>query len=63
MLYITLAQPTPTVSTNLSQFLVLTIFPFNFKLPALDNLRLEDMSELATAHGNNMAEWAQIMLN
>ncbi len=50
MLYITLAQPTPTVSTNLSFFLVPTIFPFTFKLPSLNNLRLEDMSELATTH-------------
>jgi len=56
-------NPLPTVSTNLSLFLVLTIFPFMFKLPSLNNLRLEDMSELATAHGNNVAEWAQIMLN
>jgi len=56
-------DPLPTVSTNLSLFLVPTIFPFTFKLPALDNLRLEDMSKLATAHGNNVAEWAQIMLN
>jgi len=47
----------PTVSTNQSLFLVVpTICPFTFKLPALDNLRLEDMSELATAHGNNVAE-------
>ena len=56
-------DPFSTVSTNLSLFLVLTIFPFTFKLPALDNLRLEDMSKLATALGNNVAEWAQIMLN
>jgi len=56
-------DPLPTVSTNLSLFLVPTIFRFTFKLPSLDNLRLEDMSELATAHGNNVAEWAQIMHN
>jgi len=56
-------DPLPTISTNLSLFLVPTIFPFTFKLPALDNLRLEDMSKLAAAHGNNLAEWAQIMLN
>jgi len=56
-------DPLPTVSTNLSLFLVPMIFPFTFKLPSLDNLRLEDMSELATAHGNNVSEWAQIMLN
>jgi len=56
-------DPLPTVSTNPSLFLVPTIFPFTFKLPALDNLRLEDMSELATAHGNNVAEWARIMLS
>jgi len=57
-------DPLPTVSTNLSLFLVPTIFPFTFKLPSLDNLRLEDMSELlAKSHGNNVAEWAQIMLN
>jgi len=52
-------DPLPTVSTNLSLFLVPTIFPFMFKLPALDNLRLEDMSKLATAHGNNVAEGAR----
>jgi len=34
-----------------------------FKLPSLDNLRLEDMSKLAMAHGYNVAKWAQIMLN
>jgi hypothetical protein len=56
-------DPLPTVSTNLSLFLVPTICPFTFKLPSLDNLGLEDMSELATAHGNVVAEWAQIMLN
>jgi len=56
-------DPLPTVSTNLSLFLVPTIFLFTFKLPALDNLRLEDMSKLTTAYGNNLAEWAQIMLN
>jgi len=56
-------DPLPTASTNLSLFLVPTIFPFTFKLPALNNLRLEDMSKPATAHGNNVAEWAQIMLN
>jgi len=56
-------DPLPTVSTNKSLFLVPTIFPFTFKLPSLGNLRLEDMSELTTAHGNNVAEWAQIMLN
>jgi len=56
-------DPLPTVSTNLSLFLVPTICPFTFKLPSLDNLGLEDTSELATAHGNTVAEWAQIMLN
>jgi hypothetical protein len=56
-------HPLPAVSTNLSLFLVPTICPFTFKLPSLDNLGLEDMSELATAHENVVAEWAQIMLN
>jgi len=56
-------DPLPTVSTNLSLFLVPTIFPFMFKLPSLDNLRLEDMSKLTMAHGNIVFEWAQIMLN
>jgi len=56
-------DPLPTVSTNLSLFLVPIIFPFTFKLPSLYNLRLEDLSKLATARGDNVAEWAQIMLN
>ncbi len=55
-------DPLPTVSTNLSFFLVPTICPFTFKLPSLDNLGLEDMSDLATAHGPIVAEWAHIML-
>jgi hypothetical protein len=56
-------DPLPTVSTNLSNFLVPTIFPFTFELPVLDNLRLEDMSKLAAAHGDSVAEWAQLMLS
>ena len=58
-------DPLPTVSTDLSLFLVPTICPFTFKLPSLNNLgpEAEDMSELAAAHGNVVAEWAQIVLN
>jgi len=56
-------DPLPTISTNLSLFLVPTICPFTFKLPSLDNLGPEDMSELAAAHGNVVVEWAQIVLN
>ena len=55
-------DPLPTVSTNLSLFLVPTIYPFTFKLPSLDNLGFEDMSALTTAHGTIVAEWAHIML-
>ena len=55
-------DPLPTVSTNLSLFLVPTICPFTFKLPSLDNLGFKDMSALAEAHGPIVAEWANIML-
>ena len=55
-------DPLPAVSTNLSLFLVPTICPFTFKLPTFDNLGPEDMSELAEAHGNDVVEWAQLML-
>jgi hypothetical protein len=55
-------DPLPTVSTNLSLFLVPSICPFTFKLPALDNLGREDMSDLAAAYGPTVAKWAQVML-
>ena len=55
-------DPLPTVSTNLSLFLVLSICPFTFELPALDNLGRDDMSDLAAAYGPTVVEWAQAML-
>ncbi len=56
-------DPLPAVSTNLSLFLVPTIYPFTFKLPTFDNIGPEDMSELAAAHGSDVVKWAQLMLN
>jgi len=55
-------DPPPTFSTNLSLFLVPTICPFTFELPALDNLGLDDMSDLVVAYGPIVAEWAHVML-
>ena len=52
-------DPLTTVSTNLSLFLVPSICPVTFQLPALDNLGLNDMSDLS---GPIMAKWARIML-
>jgi hypothetical protein len=56
-------DPLPAVSTNLSLFLVPTICPFTFKLPTLNNLGPEDMSKFAAAHGSDVVEWAQLVLN
>jgi hypothetical protein len=56
-------DPFSTVFINLSLFLVPTICPFTFKLPTLNNLGAEDMSELAAVHRSNVVEWAQIVLN
>ena len=42
-------DPLPTVSTNLSLFLVPSICPVTFQLPALDNLGPDDMSDLSMA--------------
>jgi hypothetical protein len=55
-------DPLPTVSTNLSLFLVPTICPFTFELPSLNNLGMDDMSNLAVAYGPIVAEWAHVML-
>ncbi len=55
-------EPLPTVSSNLSIFLVLLIFPFTFQLPTLDNLGPEDMDDLSAAYGPVVVEWACTML-
>ena len=55
-------DPPPTVSTNLSFFLVPSICPFTFELPTLNNLGKDDMSDLAMAYGSTVAEWAHVML-
>ncbi len=55
-------EPLPTVSSNLSIFLVPSICPFTFQLPALDNLGPKDMDDLSAAYGPVVVEWARTML-
>jgi hypothetical protein len=55
-------EPLSTISSNLSIFLVPSICPFTFQLPALDNLGPKDMDDLSAAYGPVVVEWACTML-